>query len=309
MVFERALPSLGLVVLALGLTGCAGMSASNIASRKQAISADRPGGFTSNLGTDILSTAGMLAVGILVDQEKALWSGVSPCAGLKAPPGSPARRAAATPGPGVCDKMKVPWYDRPVTRFKSSWARPASDLALLGMVALPYGVSAGHTGTTPGPARSFGVDAVVITQTLSATLLSTTLLKVLVARARPLTYSADFEKTHRFSGDARLSMPSGHSAMAFSAASVTAVMLHKRYPGSGLARVGIAGAYLGAAAVAGLRVAAAKHFFSDVLAGAVLGTVLGLAIPLSHMPQGETSSGTAGQNVGTVSVLNFGGAF
>ncbi len=300
-----------LLLAALFVTGCSGMSAGKLADRRQALAADRPGGFRSNIRTDILSTVGMLAVGILVDREKARWSGVSPCDGDKIPasPEVRGRRLLADRGEGICNRAVVPSFDRPVIDFNTSWARGASDVGLLGMVGLPYGVSAGHTGTSPGPARSFGVDALVISQTLSATLVTTTLLKVLVARARPLTYSAAFDKELRFAGDARLSMPSGHSALSFSAASVTAVMLYKRYPGSAAARVGIVGAYLGAAAVAGLRVAAAKHFFSDVLAGAVLGTLIGLAIPLSHMPQGETGPGSGGQNVSAVPVLNFGGIF
>ncbi|MBU1241038.1 phosphatase PAP2 family protein, partial [Myxococcota bacterium] len=44
-----------------------------------------------------------------------------------------------------------------------------------------------------------------------------------------------------------------------------------------------------AAAVAYLRIAGDKHYFSDVLTGAAIGTVMGVLVPLLHKKQSGTS--------------------
>ena len=74
-------------------------------------------------------------------------------------------------------------------------------------------------------------------------------------------------------GSNHYSFPSGHTAVAFAAASV----IDKRYGGA-------AGwAAYGAAALAGeARVADNHHYFSDVVAGAVIGTVIGRLV--AHAP-------------------------
>ncbi len=279
--------------------------------QRHALRAFEPGGFDSDLTTDILSSAGMLAVGLLADREKHSWSEVSPCEGARHSPSQEERAAFAAlgPGEGTCDVSRVPSVDRVVTRLKWDPARRLSDLGLLGLLAVPFGVAAVHTGVQQVPASAFAVDSVVITQTLSATLVTTALLKMMVARARPLTYNPDFSASTRFSGDARLSFPSGHSSMAFSAASLTAVMLLKRYPGHVGAYLGTASAYLAASSVATLRVLAGKHFITDVIAGAALGTVIGLVIPLSHVNEGETDGAELGHNRASAPVFSFGGSF
>lgn len=302
----------GALLALLGLTSaCVSAGGGRFGSQRRALEAQRPGGFETDLATDVISTAGMFLAGVLVDREKGEWDRVPPCAGARRRPTLEDERrfAALAPHGGTCDASAVPGIDRPVTGFAWEAARPLSDVALLTMIALPYGVSAADTGFNDIPAASFGIDALIITQTLSANLLGTALLKVLVRRARPLTYNPLFDKRDRFDGDARLSFPSGHSSMAFAAASTTAIMLLKRYPGRAGAHLGVAGAYLGATTVAALRVAAGKHFFTDVLAGAALGTFIGLAIPLGHSTSGETAAASAGQNRGALPIFSVGGAF
>jgi membrane-associated phospholipid phosphatase len=66
------------------------------------------------------------------------------------------------------------------------------------------------------------------------------------------------------------SFPSGHTSQAFALAAALAAHTHNR-----LLRVA---AYGGAAMVGVARVAADRHFASDVVAGAILGTLVGHAI-------------------------------
>ena len=81
--------------------------------------------------------------------------------------------------------------------------------------------------------------------------------------------------THRERPDGSnyYSFPSGHTAVAFAAASV----IDKRY--GGLAGWG---SYAAAALAGEARVADNHHYFSDVVAGAVLGTVIGHLV--AHAP-------------------------
>ena len=81
--------------------------------------------------------------------------------------------------------------------------------------------------------------------------------------------------THRErpDGSNHYSFPSGHTAVAFAAASV----IDKRY--GGLAGWG---SYAAAALAGEARVADNHHYFSDVVAGAVLGTVIGHLV--AHAP-------------------------
>ena len=81
--------------------------------------------------------------------------------------------------------------------------------------------------------------------------------------------------THRErpDGSNHYSFPSGHTAVAFAAASV----IDKRYGG-----IAGWGAYTAAALAGEARIADNHHYLSDVVAGAVLGTVIGHLV--AHAP-------------------------
>lgn len=296
-------------LLALGLlaSGCAGGGAFGM--RRQALTSTRPGGFQVDLAADVGMTVGMAGIGILLDREKKTWALVPPCGGDKREPGPEDRAAyeALAAEDGTCVDTGIPAIDHFVIRQDSATARQWSDMALLGMVGLPYVVAGGDTGFNQLPAQNFGIDALVITETLAATLFSTSLIKTVVARPRPLTYNANVDKAERYAGDARLSFPSGHTSLSFAAASVTSVMLLERYPGDTGALLGAVGTYLGAATVGTLRILGGKHFLTDVLAGAALGTAVGLVVPLLHVrPEPEV---TTGPGRAVVPIFALGGQF
>lgn len=303
---------LTVAAVVVGVTlASSGEAVAQFGLQRQALEPVRDGGFETSLTTDLISASGMLVAGVLVDREKGSWTQLSPCEGEARAPTAEERAAFAALGPreGACDRSRVFVLDRPVTELDWSLARPLSDAGLISMVLLPFGVSAFDAGLNGVPARNVAIDSLVIGQTLSGTLLATALLKVAVRRPRPFTYNPNFDKADRFAGDARLSFPSGHTSMAFAAASVTAVMLTKRYPGQVGAGIGVAGAYVGAATVGLLRVLGGKHFITDVLAGAVLGTALGLAIPLAHTSSGETTRDEVGQDLTIRPIVQFGAGF
>jgi membrane-associated phospholipid phosphatase len=115
------------------------------------------------------------------------------------------------------------------------------------------GGSVAHRPSTVGTARRLLVS-------MAATTVTVALLKISTDRERP-------------DGSSRNSFPSGHSGASFAAATV----LDRQYGGA----VGWAAYGLGAF-VAASRVVGNHHYFSDVMAGAVIGRFFGRIFTMHH---------------------------
>jgi undecaprenyl-diphosphatase len=162
-----------------------------------------------------------------------------------------------------CDPQSVPGFDRWAIRPPVAGFSTASDVLILGLGT----ATLAHTGT-----RTDGLRRMVVgLETVAWTLAVSELSKAVIGRYRPVMYTEEAEAAADAITSQR-SMPSGHTANAFALA--TAYWLNN--PDVGLAPKFVAMA--GAVAVGALRVAAAKHFPSDVLAGAVLGSGVALAV-------------------------------
>lgn len=108
---------------------------------------------------------------------------------------------------------------------------------------------------------------------------------------RPLVYDRGAPASERLSGEASGSFYSGHSNAAFLAATFFSYTWSLRHPGDGSNPYVWAGTLTAAAGVAGLRIAAGKHYLSDVLVGAATGTGFGLLFPWMHRRQQEDGKG------------------
>lgn len=128
--------------------------------------------------------------------------------------------------------------------------------------------------------------------------------KHLVQRPRPYMYgksSAARAYAAEAGADGRKSFYSGHAAMSFGAA-VTGAYFLGASDAPGVARGFAWGAGLAVAATtATLRVRAGKHYYSDVVIGAVVGMTVGYLVPALHaegdpyVPSGqELAAGAAG---------------
>lgn len=176
-----------------------------------------------------------------------------------------------------CDPSRLWGIDRgAVGPLRSTPARVS--YALLAGATLGGGllVALGRRGEGGDAQRE---DLTVFLEALGLTSAATDWMKVLVHRPRPLRYSTaalDYPSP----GDG-LSFPSGHVSQTFAAAAAYASILHRRGV-AGRHRVEIASLFGAAAATGVLRVAARKHFPTDVVAGALLGTAIGWAIPAIH---------------------------
>ncbi len=174
----------------------------------------------------------------------------------------------------------------------------ASDIAWVTMMTLPLidhliesAVESRARGKHFG--RRFGSDVLVYGEAMAINALFTELIKFTAQRPRPLAYldpadvldgdlRADLERRQGLP-DSSKSFLSGHTSASFTAAAVWSMLYTLKHPDrpAGLALLWGA-SFAGASSVAVLRVVAAKHHPTDVIAGAILGTAIGILTPLAH---------------------------
>jgi hypothetical protein len=171
-------------------------------------------------------------------------------------------------------------------------ASVVSDTTLALSVVLP----AAYTLGTAEDAETRKENALLVGESVALTLAATSLTKVLVARPRPYTYSKDLRamrKVETAGRDAYRSFFSGHAAIAFAAASASGLLAND----DNRALVLGSGAFL-AASTANLRVRAGKHFYSDVVIGAAIGTAIGTLVPVLSGEDIAAPSGVEWASIG-----------
>lgn len=176
-----------------------------------------------------------------------------------------------------CDPSGIWGVDRAAVGLPRTPAQRASNL-------LRAGASWG-AGTLIVLARGRGAgvarleDLVVFAEVLNTTNAATAWMKVLVQRPRPERYVAVVPDSTAL--DDSFAFPSGHASQAFAAAAAYASILHRR-GALGRHKTEIVALFALAAATGAMRVAAHKHFPTDVVAGAALGTAIGWTLPAIH---------------------------
>ena len=110
------------------------------------------------------------------------------------------------------------------------------------------------------------------------------LLKVGVKRLRPYTYydPSTWEVDPSTDNDYMFSHPSGHTAEAFLGAGFLTYVFSSYYPSSPWKYLVAGASYSLAAATGALRIMSGNHFFTDVMAGALIGTITGYGVPMLH---------------------------
>ncbi len=180
-----------------------------------------------------------------------------------------------------CDPSTVNAWDRTVIGNHNAGAKAASDalVTVLPMQSLWLVVTDFlRLGGDEGVA-----DAVVLTETLAVSGALNQAVKVLTARPRPYMYRAEADDGLRLNtGDDYRSFYSSHTSSVFAVLTATAFIFSKRNPKSPLRPLVWALAVSAGATLGVLRVAAGKHFYTDVLSGAAIGTAVGLLIPALH---------------------------
>jgi membrane-associated phospholipid phosphatase len=114
--------------------------------------------------------------------------------------------------------------------------------------------------------------------------------KNIVQRKRPFTYNPDAPYKDKKEKDAVLSFYSGHTANAFNSAVFVSTVFSDYYPQSQW-RYAVWGTSLLAASATGyLRYYAGKHYPTDIIAGAIIGSITGWGIPALHRNRDENIS-------------------
>ena len=172
-----------------------------------------------------------------------------------------------SPSCAPCDPASLPGIDRSALHTFSGSASTMSTALLAGVIG--FAGVASFDGATSAQRRGH---VVVFANSLGWTLAATDWMKVLVRRKRPVLYTSDATAAAADPNSQR-SFPSGHASIAFAAATSYLVMAQReRLPHRGRNAVLL---YVGALGVSVLRVSAGKHFPTDVLGGAALGTGIG----------------------------------
>jgi membrane-associated phospholipid phosphatase len=129
--------------------------------------------------------------------------------------------------------------------------------------------------------------AAIYAEALSYAYAAKGFLKYAFPKARPYAYASD-NLTQSQREEAYESFPSGHTTLAFCAATSFSVLAEELAPEKAATPWLIAGAYSAAAAEAILRVVSGNHFPSDVIAGALLGSGIGFLVTELHIAAGSS---------------------
>lgn len=178
------------------------------------------------------------------------------------------------PSCAPCDPGTLPGVDRWALRPVSTTGDAASDVVLAGVAG--FTAFAGLHGL---PTQQWHGNLAVFASAASWTAASTEWLKVLVRRKRPVLYTSAAVAA-KSDPESQQSLPSLHTSLAFAAAmSYLVIARRQRLPHRTRNTLLL---YAGAVGVGVLRVAAGKHFPTDVVASAALGTGIGWIVPTIH---------------------------
>jgi membrane-associated phospholipid phosphatase len=180
-----------------------------------------------------------------------------------------------------CDPNEVNGFDRGAIGNTNPTAARLSDLTVLTVAVAPLVLDAIDLG---GVNNVWWEDAVVFAQTLAVQGALMTTAKFIVQRPLPRTYAGDPSLID--SPDGYRSFYSGHTSLVFAGLSATAMTIRLRYGEKTWPWIvtGVVGT-----SVAIERVADGRHFPTDVIAGAVMGTAVGIVVPWLHSRGGAGS--------------------
>jgi membrane-associated phospholipid phosphatase len=193
-------------------------------------------------------------------------------------------------GAGHDDLPLVDAWARAALRWqKPKWADRASHAtAFVVGPGLAYGglALAGASGAAPDAgwqSSRAGEDALILTETALVSIALNQLVKAVVKRERPDVHAARVAGLHRRANlDDHESFYSGHTNLVFAlGAASTTIAAMRGYDGTpwlGLASAGVS------VLTGYLRIAADRHYALDVLVGALLGSALGVSLPLLLHP-------------------------
>jgi membrane-associated phospholipid phosphatase len=187
---------------------------------------------------------------------------------------SPSRSPTPSPATSSIGAAEVNALDRHVIGNHNKFLDDVSDATAGIVLVAPLVLDAVDVGAS----RVLLEDATVFAETLAVNGALVTAAKYTVQRPLPRTYAGDPTLLNQPGG--YRSFYSGHVSVVVAALSVTAVTLEARHgqriwPWILVAAIG--------SMVAAERVAAGRHFYTDVAVGAIAGATVGTLVPIAHL--------------------------
>ena len=204
-----------------------------------------------------------------------------------------------------CSKDGINPLDRGVAGRNSEGADRASDVAAGFLLVAPFAVDA-VDGHRSGSCKSgFRSDAIVMFEALAVDEGLNQLIKSAVHRPRPFLYGLPAGDPAVGEADNYRSFYSAHVSTVLAVGLSYARTFALRHPESPSRWLIYGAAILGGTTVGALRVAAGRHFPTDVLTGAVVGSAVGLAVPALHHPRALTTFSVLPYNDGAMLLASF----
>lgn len=181
------------------------------------------------------------------------------------------------------DKLNIPFFDRWNTTYNPNYAEISDILIALQFISpLTYSFASEYKS-------QFQTNAIMYIETMSLNYGLNSITKSIIGRFRPFSYDTTTNRDLLYDYDSRYSFYSGHSSTAFASAVFNIIILTSQSGGLNKT-IGVTLNLLNATAIATLRVMAAKHFFSDVLVGALVGS--GIAYLTTELHKDKPATNT-----------------
>jgi membrane-associated phospholipid phosphatase len=176
-----------------------------------------------------------------------------------------------------CEPEGINALDRMVLGNYSETAHTIADVGVIAMLLAPPLLNAFDSG-----GDGWATDTVVYAEALVLTQALTQIVKFAVRRPAPLVYDPEVPAQAQRSRDASRSFFSGHTSMAFAAASAYTTTFWLRHPDSPMRWVVLGSGLVLGLAIGVLKVEAGYHFWTDIAAGALAGSAIGVLVPMLH---------------------------
>ncbi len=175
------------------------------------------------------------------------------------------------------DKNSINKIDRSAINYYSPDLSLVSDVLLVSTLSLPLTFL--FFDETQTDLKTIGI---MYLETIAITNGLTNLTKNLTQRFRPYAYNSSVPMDKKLDSDTKKSFFSGHTSIAFASAVFFSTVFSESKSNEKLNNYVWIGSLSLAGSVGLLRYFSGKHFPSDIIAGALVGSLIGYAIPKIH---------------------------
>jgi len=168
-------------------------------------------------------------------------------------------------------------FDRGAINNWSPESAELSNVLLIAAIASPLLMF-----TSSAVRNDAGTFSTMYLQNILTTYSISHLPKGLISRYRPYVYNEDVPDEIRQNVNATHSFFSAHASLSFASAVFLSITFSKYYPDSDFKPYVWTSSLLLATVVGYLRYTAGQHFPTDIITGAIIGSIIGYLIPLIH---------------------------